>query len=100
MTHEVVQEFFAEIDVDDDCCLVTEEVTTMLQEVPELLYEEARKCLTTTRGWTIRKVFDMVDDDKTDCIDYPEAEWYYECAHKEHGWTIPLEKGYKDNNFD
>jgi len=42
MTHEVVQEFFAEIDVDDDCCLVTEEVTTMLQEVPELLYEEAR----------------------------------------------------------
>jgi len=42
----------------------------------------------------------MVDEDKTDCIDYGEADWYYECAHKEHGWTIPLEKGYKDNNFD
>ena len=100
MTAEVMQEFFAEVDLDDDCCLVVDEFTHALVELDGLVVEAVRECPTTTRGWEIRAVYDMVDEDGTDCIEYPEAEWYYECAKEEHSWTTPLEDGYRENNFD
>lgn len=60
---ELMKEFYHEIDQDDDCCLVLEEFTTMVDGFGGLNEEVPRECPVTTRGWMPDKVFDMVDED-------------------------------------